>query len=154
MNRLFLQNVYFKHLYVTISLFALCFVTTSRVVATGFDSLFCTSAYEEVFNQCMRLCGEIDHWSTLIQTEGDSTVVAELALGKLLCLKQEVISLSENSSVILVTDLEYLVDVINRIEQEIFVLFEQGADTQKMIITQLCDEIKSLIHQRIAKIVA
>jgi hypothetical protein len=62
--------------------------------------------------------------------------------------------LSENSSVILATDLEYLVDVINRIEQEIFVLFEQGADTQKMIITQLCDEIKSLIHQRIAKIVA
>ncbi|GEM_PF-4524393 len=151
MNRLFLQNVYFKHLYVTISLFALCFVTTSRVVATGFDSLFCTSAYEEVFNQCMRLCGEIDHWDTLIQTEQDRTAIAELAMGKLLCIKQGAIALSKSSSAILVSDLEYLVDVMNRIEQEIFMLFEQGVDTHKMMITQLFDEIKALIHQRIAK---
>ncbi|MCL4229806.1 hypothetical protein KJZ61_03940 [Candidatus Dependentiae bacterium] len=151
MTKLSIRNVSSRHVYVVSCVFTLCFAMTSSAVAMGFDNLFCTSAYEGVFNQCMRLCGEIDHWNTLIQTEQDRGTVAELAMGKLLCLKQEAMALSKSSSAILVSDLEYLVDVMNRIEQEMFVLFEQGVDTQKMIITQLFDEIKALIHQRIAK---
>lgn len=97
----------------------------------------------------MRLCGEIDHWQSFIQSEQDSCVIAELAMGKLLCLKQEVMALARSKAPVLSYDLEYLVEIITGIEREMLTLFEATLTCRKKILTQLFDEIRMLIGQRL-----
>lgn len=151
MNTISMRSMSFWHIYIASYLVVMCFVTASQAVAIGFDHLFCTSAYETVFNQCMRLCGEIDRWNELVQTEQDCDMIAERAIEKLLSLRQEMIAWSKDASVILVVDLEYLLTVVNGLEREILAVCGQELETQTIAITQLFNEIRALIYQRIAQ---
>ncbi len=89
-------------------------------IQLSFDTLFPDSPYEKVLNMCMQLYGELDALceardSTNISA-ANRTFISDSMLGKAMRLQRAVNNLLSGDHAILLDNIEYLVQLLERME--------------------------------------